>query len=65
MALNVLTPVIAFPTSGAVTAWGLPERESGSGFSGAGESEGPIGAASWAFSIWGVIYAGLVMFILY
>ena len=66
MALNVLTPIVSFLTAGAMTLWVVPEREEGAGFaSSAGETEGPIAAASWAFGIWGVIYAGYAMFVMY
>ena len=70
MVINVLTPIIAFPTAaaiaGAIAIWGKPEKEDGAEDAvSVGETEGPIDAAGWAYGIWGVIFSGLTIFCIY
>jgi hypothetical protein len=59
MAINILTPLIAFPTTGAITAFAIPnsfpnseeeiDNDQSGLMSAAGETEGPLMAATWAF----------------
>lgn len=67
MAVNTIGPMIAGAASViSMFAFGiLPRNEDDEYASSGGETPTQIGAASYAFSIWGVIYSALALFVIY